>query len=64
MGLEDLNHLPTNQEMHTEDRGKKNLRKKPLTSPSPIEMRIQEMIDYIMRASYVVTKSDSIGGFG
>jgi len=27
-------------------------------------MSIQEMIDYIVRAGYVVTKSDSIGGFG
>jgi len=27
-------------------------------------MSIQEMIDCIVRAGYVVTKSDSIGGFG
>jgi hypothetical protein len=38
--------------------------KKPLKTPSPIEMPIQEMIDYIVRAGYVVTKNDSIGGFG
>jgi hypothetical protein len=53
-----------NQEMYTEDRDKKNLRKKPLTPPSPIEMPIQEMIDYIVRAGYVVMKNDSTGGFG
>jgi hypothetical protein len=50
--------------MYIEDRDKKNKRQKPLTLPSPIEMPIQEMIDCIVRAGYVVTKSDSIGGFG
>ena len=50
--------------MYIEDRDKKNMRQKPLIPPSPIEMSIQEMIDCIVRAGYVVTKSDSIGGFG
>jgi hypothetical protein len=59
-----LHHLLTNQEMYIEDRDKKNKRQKPLTPPSHIEMPIQEMIDCIVRAGYVVTKSDSIGGFG
>jgi transposase len=52
------------QEMYIEDRDKKNKRQKSLTSPSPIKMPIQEMIDYIVLAGYVVTKSDSRGGFG
>ena len=59
-----LHHLLMNQEMYLEDRDKKNMRQKPLTPPSPIEMSIQEMINCIVRAGYVVTKSDSIGGFG
>mgnify|MGYP001235069092 FL=1 len=59
-----LHHLLINQEMYIEDRDKKNMRQKPLIPPSPIEMSIQEMIDCIVRAGYVVTKSDSIGGFG
>ena len=59
-----LHHLLTNQEMYIEDRDKKNKRQKPLTPPSPIEMPIKEMIDYIVRAGYVVTKSDSRRGFG
>jgi len=59
-----LHHLLTNQEMYLEDRDKKNMHQKPLIPPSPIEMPIQEMIDCIVRADYVVTKSDSIGGFG
>ena len=53
-----------NQEMYIENRDKKNMRRKHLTPPSPIEMSIKEMIDCIIRAGYVVTKSDSIGGFG
>jgi hypothetical protein len=53
-----------NQEMYLEDRDKKNMRQKVLTPPSPIKMSMQEMIDCIVRAGYVVTKSDSIGGFG
>ena len=59
-----LHHLLMNQEMYLEDRDKKNMRQKPLTPHSHIEMSIQEMIDCIVRAGYVVTKSDSIGGFG
>lgn len=59
-----LHHLLMNQEMYLEDRDKKNMRQKPLIPPSHIEMSIQEMIDCIVRAGYVVTKSDSIGGFG
>ena len=59
-----LHHLLINQEMYLEDRDKKNMHHKPLIPPSPIEMSIQEMIDCIVRAGYVVTKSDSIGGFG
>jgi transposase len=50
--------------MYFEDKDKKNMRRKPLAQPSPIEMPFQEMIDFIIRAGYVVTKSDSIGGFG
>ncbi|UEC40885.1 MAG: hypothetical protein METHSR3v1_1620001 [Methanothrix sp.] len=50
--------------MYIEDRDKKNMRQKPLIPQSPIEMSIQEMIDCIVRAGYVVTKSDSIRGFG
>jgi hypothetical protein len=53
-----------NQEMYLEDRAKKIMRHEPLKQPSPIEMSIQEMIDCIVRAGYVVTKNDSIGGFG
>ena len=59
-----LHHLLMNQEMYIENRDKKNMRRKYLTPPSPIEMPIKEMIDCIVRAGYVVTKSDSIGGFG
>ena len=59
-----LHHLLMNQEMYIENRDKKNMRRKHLTPPSPIEMPIKEMIDCIVRAGYVVTKSDSIGGFG
>jgi hypothetical protein len=52
-------------EMYLEDRDKKNsIRQKPLVSPSPIEMPIQEMIDRIVRAGYVVMKSDCRGGSG
>jgi hypothetical protein len=51
-----------NKEMYLEDKDKKNMRRKPLAQPSPIEMPIQEMIDCIVRAGCVVTKSDSIGG--
>jgi hypothetical protein len=53
-----------NQETYLENRGKKNMRQKALVAPSPIEMPIQEMIECIVRAGYVVTKSDSIGGLG
>ncbi len=56
-----LHHLLTNQEMYLEDGDKKNMRQKHLVSPSPIEMPIQEMIDCIVKAGYVVTKSDSRG---
>ena len=59
-----LHHLLMNQEMYLEDRDKKNMRQKPLKQPSPIEMSTQEMIDCIVQAGYVVTKSDSRGGFG
>ena len=59
-----LHHLLMNQEMYIENRDKKNMRRTHLTPPSPIEMPIKEMIDCIVRAGYVVTKSDSIGGFG
>jgi transposase len=59
-----LHHLLMNQEMYLEDRDKKNMRQKVLTPPSPIKMSMQEMIDCIVRAGYVVTKSDSRGGFG
>jgi len=61
---DDVCHLLINQEMYLEDRDKKNMRQKPLIPQSPIEMSIQEMIDCIVRAGYVVTKSDSIRGFG
>ena len=50
--------------MYLEDKDKKNMRRKLLAQPSPIEMPIQEMIDCIVQAGYVVMKSDSIGGFG
>ncbi len=59
-----LNQLLTNQEMYLEDGDKKNLRQKHLVPPSPVEMPIQEMIDYIVRAGYVVTKSNSRGQSG
>jgi transposase len=59
-----LHHLLINQEMYLEGRNKKNMHQKPLIPPSSIEMSIQEMIDCIVRAGYVVTKSDSIRGFG
>ena len=59
-----LHHLLVNQEMYLEDKDKKNTRQKPLVSPSPIEMPIQEMIDCIVQAGYVVTKRDSRGGLG
>lgn len=59
-----LHHLLMNQEMYLEDRDKKNMRQKPLTPPSAIEMSIQEMIDCIVRTGYVVTKNDSRSGFG
>lgn len=56
-----LHHLLTNQEMYVDDKAKKNMRQKHLVSPSRIEMPIQEMIDCIVRAGYVVTKSDCRG---
>jgi transposase len=59
-----LHHLLINQEMYQEDEDKKNSRRKTIVSPSSIEMTIQEMIDCIVRAGYVVTKSDSIGRSG
>ena len=59
-----LHHLLVNQEIYLEDKDKKIMRKKHLVTPSSIEMPIQEMIDCIVRAGYVVTKSYSIGGFG
>lgn len=59
-----LHHLLTNQEIYLEDKAQKNMRQKPLVSPSRIEMPIQEMIDCIIRAGYVVTKSDCRGGPG
>ena len=59
-----LHHLLVNQEMYLEDKDKKNTRQKPLVSPSPIEMAIQEMIDCIVQAGYIVTTRDSIGGLG
>lgn len=54
-----LHHLLVNQERYLEDGDKKSIRQKHLVPPSPIEMPIQEMIDYIVKAGYVVTKSDS-----
>jgi transposase len=59
-----LHHLLINQEMYQEDEDKKNSRRKTIVSPSSIEMPIQEMIDCIVRAGYVVTKSDSRGRSG
>ena len=59
-----LHHLLMNQEIYLEDKARKNMRQKPLVSPSPIEMPIQEMIDCIVRAGYVVMKSDCRGGPG
>jgi len=59
-----LHHLLINQEMYQEDEDKKNTRRKTIISPSSIEMPIQEMIDCIVRAGYVVTKSDSRGRSG
>jgi transposase len=59
-----LHHLLINQEMYQEDEDKKNTRRKTIVSPSSIEMPIQEMIDCIVRAGYVVTKSDSRGRSG
>ena len=59
-----LHHLLINQEMYLEDRAKKNMRKKLLKQPNHIEMSIQEMIDCIVQAGYVVSKSDSKEGFG
>jgi transposase len=59
-----LHHLLINQEMYQEDEDKKNSRRKTIVSPSSIEMPIQEMIDCIVRAGYVVTKSDSRGRLG
>ena len=59
-----LHHLLMNQEMYLEDRDKKNLRQKSLIQPSPIVMSIHEMIDCIVRAGYIVTKSDRKGGSG
>jgi transposase len=59
-----LHHLLINQEMYQEDEDKKNSRRKTVVSPSSIEMPIQEMIDCIVRAGYVVTKSDSRGRSG
>jgi transposase len=59
-----LHHLLMNQEMYIEDRDKKNICRKPLIPPSPIEIPIQEMIDCIVLAGYVVTKCDSRCGFG
>ena len=59
-----LHHLLMNQEMYVEDGDKKDMHRKPLKPPLHIEMPIQEMIDCIVRAGYVVKKSDSIGGFG
>ncbi len=58
-----LHHLLMNQEMYIEYRDKKNVRRKPLTPPSPIEMPIREMIDGIVRAGYVITKCDKRCGF-
>ncbi len=52
-----LHHLLMNQETYLEDGDKKNMRQKTLVPPSPIEMPIQEMIDCIVRAGYVVTKN-------
>jgi transposase len=54
-----LYHLLMNQEMYLEEGDKKNMRRKNIVSPSSIEMPIQEMIDCIVRAGYVVTKRDS-----
>jgi len=59
-----LHHLLMNQEIYLEDKARKNMRQKPLVSPSPIEMPIKEMIDCIVRAGYVVMKSDCRGGPG
>ncbi len=53
-----LHHLLMNQEMYQEDEDKKKTSRKAIVSPSSIEMPIQEMIDCIVRAGYVVTKSD------
>jgi transposase len=59
-----LHHLLTNQEMYQETE-RKNLHKKTLVPPpSPIEKPIQKMIDHIVRAGYVVTKSDCGGQSG
>ncbi len=59
-----LHHLLMNQEMYLEEGEKKNIRQKHLVPPLPIEMPIQEMIDYIVKAGYVVTKSNSRGQSG
>jgi len=48
-----------NQEMYLEEGDGKNMRQKTLVPPLPIEMPIQEMIDYIVKAGYVVTKNNS-----
>jgi transposase len=53
-----LHHLLMNQEMYVEDNTKKNMRQKTSALPTSIEMPIQEMIDCIIRAGYVVTKSE------
>lgn len=57
-GLCILHHLLIKQEMYAEDTNKKNMRQKASVSPSSIEMTIEEMIDCIIRAGYIVTKSE------
>jgi transposase len=59
-----LHHLLMNQELYVDDMGKKNMRQKTSVSASSIEMPIQEMIDCIIRAGYVVTKNECRGGQG
>jgi carbamate kinase len=59
-----LHHLLVNQEMYLEDKDKKSGRQKHLVSPLPIEMQIQETIECIVKAGYIVTKRGDSGGSG
>ncbi len=53
-----------NQEMYLEDEAKKNERQRHLVSPLSIEVQIQEMIECIVKAGYIVTKRGSGGESG